>query len=217
MTCHHIMNLNYPQAVIAIIIVLSFIIVPNYSLAQTVGKQQEDDQESPNPPRLMADAQRDGVPVAPPPVPESINVTKCNKTPEGLIHNIANNGLPRFKVVQDCVTVTGKVTLVHTPSDGDTVFALKLDKPFSSMVTSVNIESPKMHGGIWVEMICQRPNTSNEPIHKGDCSKPDEIKEFHWLTPKVGDHLSVTGRYQQDIREGGHMEIHPTSDVTIIK
>ena len=217
MTCHNIMNLNYPQAVIAIIIVLSFIIVPNYSLAQTVGKQQEDDQESPNPPRLMADAQRDGVPVAPPPVPESINVTKCNKTPEGLIHNIANNGLPRFKVVQDCVTVTGKVTLVHTPSDGDTVFALKLDKPFSSMVTSVNIESPKMHGGIWVEMICQRPNTSNEPIHKGDCSKPDEIKEFHWLTPKVGDHLSVTGRYQQDIREGGHMEIHPTSDVTIIK
>jgi hypothetical protein len=211
------MNLNYPQAVIAIIIVLSFIIVPNYSLAQTVGKQQEDDQESPNPLRLMADAQRDGVPAVPPAVPESINLTKCNKTPEGLIHNIANNGLPRFKVVQDCVTVTGKVTLVHTPSDGDTVFALKLDKPFSSMVTSVNIESPKMHGGIWVEMICQRPNTSNEPIHKGDCSKPDEIKEFHWLTPKVGDHLSVTGRYQQDIREGGHMEIHPTSDVTIIK
>ena len=107
--------------------------------------------------------------------------------------------------------------MVHTPSDGDTVFALKLDKRFSSMVTSVNIESPKMQGGIWVEMICQRPNTSNEAIHKGDCSKPDEIKEFHWPTPKVGDHLSVVGRYQQDIREGGHMEIHPTSDVTIIK
>jgi hypothetical protein len=208
------MNLNYPQA---IIIIVSLIIVPNYALAQTVGKQQEDDQESPNPPQLMADAKRNGVPPAPPAAPESINLTKCNKIPEGLIHNIANNGLPRFNVVQDCVTVTGKVTLVHTPSDGDTVFALKLDKPFSSMVTSVNIKSPKMQGGIWVEMICQRPNTSNEPIHKGDCSKPDEIKEFHWPTPKIGDHLSVTGRYQQDIREGGHMEIHPTSDVTTIK
>ncbi|HET7391698.1 MAG TPA: hypothetical protein VFJ51_12825 [Nitrososphaeraceae archaeon] len=217
MTCYNIMNLTYPQAVIAIIIIVSLIIVPNYALAQTVGKQQEDDQESPNPPQLMADAKRNGVPPAPPAVPESINLTKCNKTPEGLIHNIANNGLPRFNVVQDCVTVTGKVTLVHTPSDGDTVFALKLDKPFSSMVTSVNIKSPKMQGGIWVEMICQRANTNNEPIHKGDCSKPDEIKEFHWPTPKVGDHLSVTGRYQQDIREGGHMEIHPTSDVTIIK
>ncbi|HET7345386.1 MAG TPA: hypothetical protein VFJ05_05910 [Nitrososphaeraceae archaeon] len=208
------MNLNYLPVVIAIIIVLSSIF-SNYVLAQTKEEGQED--KSPNPPQLMADAKRNGVPTAPPAVPESINLTKCNKTPEGLIHNIVNNALPRFKVVQDCVTVTGKVTLVHTPSDGDTVFALKLDNPFSSMVTSVNIESPKMHGGIWVEMICQRPNTSNDPIHKGDCSKPDEIKEFHWPTPKVGDHLSVTGRYQQDIREGGHMEIHPTSDVTIIK
>ena len=41
-----------------------------------------------------------------------------------------------------------------------------------------------MHGGIWVEMICQRPNTNNEPVHKGDCSKPDEMKEFHWLHPR---------------------------------
>jgi hypothetical protein len=207
------MNLNYPPVVIAIVIVLS-LIFPNYALAQT---KEEDEDESPNPPQLIADVQRNGVPSAPPAVPESINLTKCHETPEGLINNIANNGLPRFKVVQDCVTVTGKVTLVHTPSDGDTVFALKLDKPFSSMVTSVNIKSPKMQGGIWVELICQRPNTSNDPIHNGDCSKPDEIKEFHWPTPQVGDHLSVTGRYQQDIREGGHMEIHPTFDVTIIK
>jgi hypothetical protein len=208
----NIMNLNYPPVVIAIVIVLSLIFA-NHVLAQT--KEEEED-ESPNPPQLIAEAQRDGVPPAPPAVPESIN-PRCHETPEGLIHNIANNSLPRFKAVQDCVTVTGKVTLVHTPSDGDTVFALKLDKPFSSMVTSVNIKSPKMHGGIWVEMICQRPNTSNDPIHNGDCSKPDEIKEFHWPTPKAGDHLSVTGKYQQDIREGGHMEIHPTSDVTIIK
>jgi hypothetical protein len=37
------MNLNYPQVVIAIIIIVSLIIVPNYALTQTVGKQQEDD------------------------------------------------------------------------------------------------------------------------------------------------------------------------------
>jgi hypothetical protein len=75
--------------------------------------------------QLITDVQRNGIPSAPPAVPESINLTKCHETPEGLINNIANNGLPRFKVVQDCVTVTGKVTFVHTPSDGDTVFALK--------------------------------------------------------------------------------------------
>jgi len=143
--------------------------------------------------------------------------SKCSKTPQGLLDNIINNGPPRFKVVQNCVTVTGNVTLVHMPPDGDTVCALKLDKPFSSMVTSVNKQSPKMKGGIWVEMICQRPNKSPEKVHKGDCSQPSEMKEFHWPSPKVLDHLSITGRYQQDVREGGHMEIHPVSNVTVIK
>lgn len=210
---HNMLILKYLSFVIASIIILS-VMLPKNVLAQTI---EEDDQESPNPPSIIADAKLHGVPNPPPAVPNSINLTKCNKIPEALIHNIVNNNLPRFKVVQECVTVTGNVTLVHTPSDGDTVFALKLDKPFSSMVTSVNKNSPKMQGGIWVEMICQRPNTSKDAVHKGDCSKRDEIREFQWPTPKVGEHLSVTGRYQQDIREGGHMEIHPTSNVTITK
>ncbi len=193
--------------------ILSLLVtVPNYSRAQTA-----EEEEGPNSPQELADIAQNGVPDPPPAVPQSINLTKCSKIPQGLLDNIANDGPPRFKIVQDCVTVTGKVTLVHTPSDGDTVFAFKLDKPFSSMVTSVNIDSSKMKGGIWVEMICQRPNTSHEPIHKEDCSKPNEIKEFHWPSPKIGDHLSVTGRYQQDVREGGHMEIHPTTNVSIIK
>ena len=197
-------------------VLLLLIFNPNYSLAQ-VRENEEGKDESPNPPQLMAELDRQGIPPPAPAVPQSINLTKCNKVPQGLIDNIVNNGPPRFKIVQDCVTVSGTVTLVHTPSDGDTVFALKLDKPFSSMVTSVNKKSPNMKGGIWVEMICQRPNTSKEEIHKGDCSKPDEMKEFHWPTPHKGDHLLVTGRYQQDVAEKGHMEIHPVSNVTIMK
>jgi hypothetical protein len=62
-----------------------------------------------------------GFPPPPPAVPESINLTKCNKVSQGLIDNIVNNGPPRFKVVQDCVTVSATVLLVHTHSDGDTV------------------------------------------------------------------------------------------------
>jgi len=208
------MNRTYSYFVIVTIVLLFLVTLPNYSRAQIT---VEDEEESPNPPQLMAKATRQGVPPAPPAVPESVNLTKCSKTPEALIDNIVNNVLPRFKVVQECVTVTGKVTLVHTPSDGDTVFALKLDKPFSSMITPINSQSRTMNGGIWVEMICQRPNTSSESIHRGDCSKLNEIKEFHWPTPRIGDHLSITGRYQQDIREGGHMEIHPVSNVTAIK
>jgi hypothetical protein len=209
------MTRYYSCITIAAAIILLLITNSTHSLAQTIREQEED--ESPNTPEVIAAAKSHGVPLPPHAVPQSINLTKCDKTPEGLVHNIANSGMPRFKVVQDCVTISGMVTLVHAPSDGDTVFALKLDKPFASMVTSVNINSHKMNGGIWVEMICQRPNTSNEPIHKGDCSKPEEIKQFHWAQPKIGDHLLVTGRYQQDIAEGGHMEIHPVVNVTSIK
>jgi hypothetical protein len=103
--------------------------------------------------------------------------------------------------------------LVHTPSDGDTVFALALDKPFSNMVTKANF-NPTMRGGIWVELICQRPNTSKEQVHEGDCNDPTHIINFP--KPKVGDRVEVTGQYQQDIREGGHMEIHPVTALTKI-
>ena len=97
-------------------------------------KNEEGKDESPTPPQFRTDLGRHGIPPPPSAVPESINLTKCNKVSQGLIDNIVNNGPPRFKVVQGCVTVSGTVLLVHTP-DGDTVFSLKLNKPFSSMVT----------------------------------------------------------------------------------
>jgi len=45
---------------------------PNYLRAQTL----EEEWENPNPPQLMANALRHGVPQPPPAVPESINLTK---------------------------------------------------------------------------------------------------------------------------------------------
>ncbi|MGA9840781.1 MAG: hypothetical protein WBQ25_00540 [Nitrososphaeraceae archaeon] len=138
------------------------------------------------------------------------NLADCDSL---LLQNIADKSPSRFKVMSPCVTVNGTITLVHTPSDGDTVFALALDKPFSTMVTKANF-NPTMKGGIWVELICQRPNTSKEPVHKGDCNDPAHIINFP--RPKVGDRVEVTGQYQQDIREGGHMEIHPVTVLTKI-
>jgi hypothetical protein len=139
------------------------------------------------------------------------NLTSCDSS---LLLNIADKSPSRFKVMSPCVTVNGTITLIHTPSDGDTVFALALDKPFSTMVTKANF-NPTMKGGIWVELICQRPNTSKEPVHKGDCNDPAHIINFP--KPKVDDRVEVTGQYQQDIREGGHMEIHPVTALTKIQ
>lgn len=150
-----------------------------------------------------------------PPAPSTIPGTATNQTScdANLTKNIANDVPPRFKIINSCVTISGTITLVHSPSDGDTVFALKLDNAFKSptMVTKANFNS-KMKGGIWIEEICQRKNTSREPVHKGDCSFPQFIKIFKYQ-PHVGDKVLVTGVFLQDIREGGHTEIHPVSHI----
>jgi hypothetical protein len=136
--------------------------------------------------------------------------TNCDSS---LWNSIGNPGPPRFKMLNPCTTVTGTVTLVHFPPDGDTVLALALDSPYKFMITKANYNT-KMTGGIWVEMICQRNNNAeHEPIHNGDCQGFNGQK---FPTPKVGDHLSVTGSYILDIREGGHAEIHPAYSVTKI-
>jgi hypothetical protein len=118
----------------------------------------------------------------------------------------------RLKVLDPCVTVSGIVTLVHFPPDGDTVFALKLDPQYKNMVNKANF-NPKMKGGIWVELICQRQNKSHESVHKGDCKDYNGPK---FPTPKVGHYLRVTGSHVQDNGEEGHLEIHPTSSMTRI-
>jgi hypothetical protein len=115
----------------------------------------------------------------------------------------------RLKVLNLCVTITGIVTLVHFPPDGDTVFALKLDPQYKNMVNKANF-NPKTKGGMWVELICQRQNKSHESVHKGDCENYDGPK---FPSPKVGEYLRVTGSHVQDNREGGHLEIHPTASI----
>jgi hypothetical protein len=116
----------------------------------------------------------------------------------------------RLKVLNPCVTVSGVVTLVHFAPDGDTVFALKLDPQYKNMVNKANFFNPKMKGGIWVELICQRPNKSHESKHRGDCENYNGPK---FPTPKVGQYLRVTGSHVQDNGEDGHLEIHPTTSI----
>jgi hypothetical protein len=137
--------------------------------------------------------------------PSAASSTSCDQS---LWKYIAHPA--RLKVLDPCVTVSGIVTLVHFPPDGDTVFALKLDPQYKNMVNKANF-NPKMKGGIWVELICQRHNKSHEAVHKGDCEGYNGPK---FPTPKVGQYLRVTGSHVQDNGEDGHLEIHPTSSIT---
>ena len=91
----------------------------------------------------------------------TLSATTTGNCDLSLWNSIGNPGPPRFKMLNPCTTVTGTVTLVHFPPDGDTVFALALDSSYKFMITKANYNT-KMTGGIWVEMICQRNNKAED-------------------------------------------------------
>ncbi|HZD36954.1 MAG TPA: hypothetical protein VE130_17250, partial [Nitrososphaeraceae archaeon] len=123
--------------------------------------------------------------------PSVFNNQTNSQCDNSIYDDLVNPGPPRFFLLHPCITVTGNITLVHEPSDGDTVFALTLDEPYQNLVTISNFNS-KMTGGIWVEFICQRTNNSTELVHKGDCSAGTSPK---FPLPEVGDRVEVTGAY----------------------
>ena len=115
-------------------------------------------------------------------------------------------------LVGDCVTVSGKVIWTHyINTDGDANFNVKLDSKYKSLLTPAN-NSPKFHGAIHVEVVCQGPNKSKDPIKVNQCKKP-KYDGPKFPLPKVGKRVQVTGTYLLDVNEGGHAEIHPAYKV----
>ena len=143
----------------------------------------------------------------------SLSSKTCNQS----LWNFIANPPGRFKIINQCVTVTGTVLSINPEPDGDTDFPLALDTPYKNMVTKANF-NPLMQGGIWCEMICQHPEISSEiePFKRGECTGFNARLIFNPL-PQVGQHLVVTGTYLLDLREGGHAEIHPVSSIRLIK
>jgi hypothetical protein len=126
---------------------------------------------------------------------------------------IANPGPPRFMMLNPCVTVTGTVVGMSSPSDGDKNFAVVLDKPYENLVSKGNFND-KMKGGIWLEIGCQNVNKNNETIHQNDCPVSLPAAPKLNSTFATGDHIKVTGAYIMDVREYGHTEIHPVSSIS---
>ncbi|HEY5631488.1 MAG TPA: hypothetical protein VIR31_05125 [Nitrososphaeraceae archaeon] len=143
----------------------------------------------------------------------SLSSKTCNQS----LWNFIANSPRRFKIINQCVTVTGIVLSVNPEPDGDTDFPLALDPQYKNMVTKANFNS-LMRGGIWCEMICQHPEISSEiePFKRGECTGFNARLIFNPV-PQVGQHLMVTGTYLLDLREGGHAEIHPVSSIRLIK
>jgi hypothetical protein len=82
----------------------------------------------------------------------------------------------RFKLITQCVTVTGTVLSINPQHDGETHFSLSLDPIYKNMVTKANFNSV-MQGGIWSEMICQHPSIQKHH-HKFDLSKEESVMDL---------------------------------------
>ena len=88
--------------------------------------------------------------------PASPAAAKCDSS----LWKFIANSHGRFKIHNQCVSVTGTVLSVQYEPDGDTDFPFLLDTPYKNMVTKANF-NPLMLGGIWSEMICQHPEQSS--------------------------------------------------------
>jgi F5/8 type C domain len=138
---------------------------------------------------------------------------KCDGSLDKFVPNpfIQKTNSPRF-ITRDCITVVGKVIWTHYINvDGDANFNVKLDSKYQSLLTPAN-NSPKFKGGIHVEVVCQGPNTSIDPIKVNQCKDP-KYDGPRFKLPPVGTRVQVTGRYLIDVNEGGHSEIHPAYEV----
>jgi hypothetical protein len=121
----------------------------------------------------------------------------------------------RLRVINPCISITGIVDVIRLhPPDGDTNLGIKLDSQYNYMLTKANYSNKLMHGDMWIEMICQHKNVSDNPIKKGGCKG---YSGPHFIVPAKGEHVKITGSYVLDIREGGHAEIHPVTSINVIR
>lgn len=128
-------------------------------------------------------------------------------------------GQQRLQLINSCLTLVGTVGRTSSAPDGDYNFDLKLDSAYSRYRSTAG-----SHGSnVWCEMICQKPvrdsSSAEAYLDKYRQACPGcncyHGKKFSYL-PATGHHVKVTGVYVKDVREGGHMEIHPVSFVTRI-
>jgi hypothetical protein len=126
--------------------------------------------------------------------------------------------------IQDCVTITGKVTFTHYYSpDGDAIVNVYPDPQFLHLMGPANTRAPFVGqypgpGGIHAEIPCQVAPKLTKPFQGDYCRGDNKALWPHIPTrPKVGDHVKVTGTLATDRNElGGITEIHPVTDIQII-
>jgi hypothetical protein len=98
---------------------------------------------------------------------------------------------------------------------------MAVDPPYEGMLGPGNLDpshtTSSGEHGIHIEVICQEPVISSQPMDAGACdgyNGPD----FHSSLPANHEHIMITGRFQIEWNEapGGLTEIHPVYDIKTI-
>jgi hypothetical protein len=129
----------------------------------------------------------------------------------------------RFIILNPCITVSGKVIYTdYFNPDGDANFNVVLDPQYKNMLGPGQFSQAfflkfNSSSALHVEVPCQGPVTSTNPINVGACNGYDG-PNFKPLLPGKGQHVMVTGRYLIEPPElpGGTTEIHPVSSIRIL-
>jgi hypothetical protein len=184
-------------------------IEPDQSIMEGIGEEPDTDEKEAN--ALSRGGEEPGTLASNVVIPDdtSFKSNECDGSLDKFVPNpfIKEIGSTRF-LVQDCITVAGEVIWTHyINTDGDANFNIKLDSKYSSLLTPAN-NSPEFKGALHVEVVCQGPNKSKDPIKINQCKNP-KYDGAKFSLPKVGTHVQVTGTYLLDTNEGGHAEIHP--------
>lgn len=115
----------------------------------------------------------------------------------------------RLRVLDQCKTITGRVTSIRHELDGDVHFDLELDPEFKDLLMPGNYA--RHHGWLVIEIVpadepgCtpgQAPRTTSGSYDYGTCTGAAVA------TPPLGSRVQVTGPYVDDIHHSG-AEIHP--------
>jgi len=114
----------------------------------------------------------------------------------------------RLKIIQVCVSVTGKIESARAEKDGDFHIRLRLDPQYNSMVNAKNKSGQR--GAIVVEPICMNPVKQKDTLSEHVC---DGFSQHVYNPDMLRKHMRVRGAYVIDM-EHGWTEIHPVTSIT---
>lgn len=132
----------------------------------------------------------------------------------------------RLGIIKDCLTVKGTIISHKSHADGDIHIWVLLDSAYKKYLTPASkTVCSSLHGKSYCNLLIAEPVCQHKPTLKIAIASCVSTKGT-WLhkinVPPDGSHVSITGSYvtddqHKDKHKVGWAEIHPVSNIKIVK